>query len=83
VELTASGRAELDTLRKQSRRLLREALRDRPAAELRRIQSASDALALLTEWTLEKERSLDGPPRRAQSTSAAASSRKTRRALRS
>ena len=83
VELTASGRAELDTLRKQSRRLLREALRDRSAAQLRRMKSASEALALLTDWTLEQERNLDGAPRRAQSTSAAASRRKTRRALRS
>jgi DNA-binding MarR family transcriptional regulator len=83
VELTARGRAELDTLRKQSRRLLREALSDRSDAELRTIQSASEALALLTDWTLEQEGRLDGAPRSAQSTSAAASRRKTRRALRS
>lgn len=83
VELTARGRAELDILREQSRRLLREALRERSAGELRRVKSASEALALLTEWTLEQERNLDGAPRRGQSTSAAASRRKTRRALRS
>ncbi len=83
VALTVRGRAELENLRRQSRRLLREALGGRSAAELRRIQAASEALALLTEWTLEQERNLDGAPRRAQSTSAAASRRKTRRALRS
>ena len=83
VALTDLGRAELDTLRKQSRRLLREALRDRSASELRRIQGASEALAVLTDWTLEQERRLDGAPRAGQSASAAASSRNTRRALRS
>jgi DNA-binding MarR family transcriptional regulator len=83
VELTRQGRAELDLLRAQSRRLLREALRGRSARELSRMQAASEALALLTDWTLEQERSLDGAARRSQSTSAAAPKRNTRRALRS
>jgi DNA-binding MarR family transcriptional regulator len=83
VTLTERGGAELEILRKQSRRLLREALRGRSTAELRRMQAAADALALLTDWTLEQERSLDGTLTQAQSTSAAASRRKSRRALRS
>lgn len=83
VALTDRGRAELDLLREQSRRLLREALRGRSARELRRMQAAAEALAVLTEWTLEQERSFDGQAKRAQSTSAAASRRNSRRALRS
>lgn len=83
VTLTDRGRAELDLLRGQSRRLLREALRGRSARELRRMQAAADALALLTEWTLEQERSFEAEAKPAQSTIAAASRRSNRRALRS
>ena len=83
VALTDRGRAELDRLRAQSRRLLREALRDRSARELRRIEAASEALGLLTEWTLEQERSFEAEAKPPQSTSTAASRRSRRRALRS
>ena len=83
VALTERGRDELDLLRAQSRRLVREALRGRSARELRRMQAASEALGLLTEWTLEQERRLDAEAKAAQSTSAAASRRSSRRALRS
>jgi DNA-binding MarR family transcriptional regulator len=81
VALTEQGRAELDTLREQSRRLLREALRDRSPSEVRRIRAASEALALITDWILEQERIVDGAARSAQSTTASASRRKIRRAL--
>ena len=83
VALTDRGQAELDLLRAQSRRLLREALRGRSARGLRRMEAASEALALLTEWTLEQERHFEADARAAQSTSAAASRRSTRRTLRS
>jgi DNA-binding MarR family transcriptional regulator len=83
VALTDRGQAELDLLRAQSRRLVREALRDRSARGLRRMQAASEALALLTEWTLEQERRFEAEAKAAQSTSAAASRRSSRRALRS
>jgi DNA-binding MarR family transcriptional regulator len=81
VALTEQGRAELDTLREQSRRLLREALRDRSPSEVRQMRAASKALALITDWILEQERIVDGAARLAQSTTAPASRRKTRRAL--
>jgi DNA-binding MarR family transcriptional regulator len=81
VALTEQGRAELDTLREQSRRLLREALRDCSPSELRRMRAASEALALITDWILEQERIVDGAARLAQSSTASASRRKTRRAL--
>lgn len=83
VTLTDRGRAELDGLRAQSRRLLREALRGRSARGLRRMEAASEALAVLTEWTLEQERRFEAEAKAAQSTSAAASRRNSRRALRS
>ena len=83
VALTDRGQAELDLLRAQSRRLLREALRGRSARGLRRMEAACEALALLTEWTLEQERRFDAEAKAAQSTSAAASRRSSRRALRS
>ena len=83
VTLTDRGRAELDLLRGQSRRLVREALRGRSARELRRMAAASEALALLTEWTLEQERSFGAEAKPTQSTSAAASRRNSPRALRS
>lgn len=83
VALTDRGHAELDLLRAQSRRLVREALRGRSARGLRRMEAASEALALLTEWTLEQERRLEAEAKAAQSTSAAASRRNSRRALRS
>jgi DNA-binding MarR family transcriptional regulator len=81
VALTEQGRAELDTLREQSRRLLREALRDRSPSEVRRMRAASEALELISDWILEQERIVDGAARLAQSTTAPASRRKTRRAL--
>jgi DNA-binding MarR family transcriptional regulator len=81
VALTEQGRAELDTLREQSRRLLREALRGRSASEVRRMRAASEALAVITDWILEQERIVDDAARLAQSTTAPASSPKTRRAL--
>lgn len=93
VALTERGLGELDTLREQSRGLLRDALRDRSEAELRRLRGASESLALLTDWVLEQERAVYGgakrpglgrkpaAAKRSQSTSAAASRRKTRRAL--
>lgn len=81
VALTEQGRAELDTLREQSRRLLREALRGRSPSEVRRMRAASEALELMTDWILEQERIVDGAARLAQSTTAPASRRKTRRAL--
>jgi DNA-binding MarR family transcriptional regulator len=83
VALTDRGHAELDQLRGQSRRLMREALRGRSARQLARMQAASEALAILTEWTLEQERQFEADAKRAQSTSAAASRRSSRRALRS
>lgn len=83
VTLTDRGRAELDLLRGQSRRLVREALRGRSARDLRRMEAASEALALLTEWTLEQERRFGAEAKPTQSTSAAASRRNSRRALRS
>lgn len=83
VTLTERGLAELDLLRGQSRRLVREALRGRSARELNRMRAASDALALLTEWTLEQERRLETEAKAAHSTSPAASRRSSRRALRS
>ena len=81
VALTEQGRAELDTLREQSRRLVREALRGRSPSEVRQIRAASESLALITDWILEQERIVDGAARRAQSTTASASRRKIRRAL--
>ncbi|MBV8988405.1 MAG: MarR family transcriptional regulator [Solirubrobacterales bacterium] len=83
VALTDRGHAELDLLRAQSRRLVREALRGRSARGLRRMQAASEALALLTEWTLEQERRIEAEAKAAQSMSAGASRRSSRRALRS
>lgn len=83
VALTDRGHSELDRLRAQSRRLLREALRGRSARGLRRMEAASEALALLTEWTLEQERRFEAEAKAAQSTSAAVSRRSSRRALRS
>jgi DNA-binding MarR family transcriptional regulator len=81
VALTEQGRAELDTLRQQSRRLVREALRGRSPSEVRRMRAASEALELMTDWILEQERIVDGAARLAQSTTTPASRRKTRRAL--
>lgn len=83
VTLTDRGRAELDRLRAQSRRLVREALRGRSARGLRRMEAAAEALALLTEWTLEQERRFEAEAKAAQSARAAASRRSSRRALRS
>lgn len=60
VELTAEGRRELENLREQSRTLLRQALRGRSAADLRRLRAASEALAKLTDWVLEQEGAVYG-----------------------
>lgn len=47
VSLTARGEAALEDMREQSRRVMREALHDRTARELRELADASDALELL------------------------------------
>jgi DNA-binding MarR family transcriptional regulator len=78
VTLTERGLAELEHLREQSRRVMREVLRDRTAKELRQFQQASEALELLIGLVQSRA---DGGPKVAQPTSAASSSRRTRRAL--
>lgn len=79
VSLTERGVAELENMREQSRRVMREVLRDRTARELRQLAAASDALQLLIDLIDEPatEGSRDGD----QSTSAASSRRRMRRAL--
>jgi DNA-binding MarR family transcriptional regulator len=47
VSLTARGEATLEDMREQSRRVMREALHDRTARELRELADASDTLELL------------------------------------
>lgn len=81
VALTAKGREELDVLRQQSRRLIREALRPRSAAEIRRLKAASATLEQLIDWVLEEEVHMGARDRRAQAEGATPSSRRTRRAL--
>jgi DNA-binding MarR family transcriptional regulator len=79
VTLTDRGRAELERMREQSRQVMREVLRGCSPRELRRLTDAADALDVLSE--LVRKLSLDGSSRSPQSTTAAASSRRTRRAL--
>lgn len=82
VELTPKGREELDVLRQQSRRLIREALGSRSAAEIRRLKAASETLEQLIDWVLEEEVRMDASGERVQS-AGGASRRRTRRALNS
>ena len=70
VALTERGRAELENLREQSRKLLRGALQGRSAADLRRLRAASEALALLTDWVLEQEGTVYGAAKRQPTASA-------------
>lgn len=81
VALTPKGRDELDVLRQQSRRLIREALGPRSAAEIRRLKAASETLEQLIDWVLEEEIRMDA--HRVQSASGPPSRRRTRRALNS
>ena len=83
VALTAKGREELDLLRGQSRRLIREALGPRSAAEIRRLKAASQTLEQLIDWVLEEEVRIDNSDTHAQSSGGAPSRRRTRRALNS
>lgn len=81
VALTARGREELDILRQQSRRLIREALGSRSAAEIRRLKAASETLEQLIDWVLEEEIRIDANGPGAQSAGGAPSRRRSRRAL--
>ena len=81
--LTEQGRAELDLLREQSRRLLREAFGPRSATELRRLQAASETLEQLIGWMLEEESRIGTQSRRPQSERGAGSRPNNRRALNS
>lgn len=83
VALTSRGREELDVLRQQSRRLIREALGSRSAAEIRRLKAASETLEQLIDWVLEEEIRIDANGTGAQSAGGAPSRRRTRRALNS
>lgn len=49
VSVTERGRKELEMMREQSRRVMREVLRGRSASELRRLTQASDGLELLID----------------------------------
>lgn len=79
--LTDRGREELDLLREQSRHLLREAFGQRSAAELRRLQAASDTLEQLIGWLLDEESRIDARGQQAQSDRGPSSRPSTRRAL--
>lgn len=79
VSVTDRGRSQLEDMREQSRRVMREVLRDRTARELRQLTDASDALELLIG--LIEGLSADGSAKPAHSTRAASSRRSTRRAL--
>jgi DNA-binding MarR family transcriptional regulator len=81
VALTAKGREELDVLRGQSRRLIREALGSRSAAEIRRLKAASETLEQLIDWVLEEEIRIHTGGTQTQPASGAPSRRRTRRAL--
>jgi DNA-binding MarR family transcriptional regulator len=81
VSLTDRGRSELEQMREQSRQVMREVLRGCSALELRRLSRASETLELLSD--LITGLALDGSVAAPYSTSAASSSRSTRRALRS
>lgn len=80
VSVTERGRTELEVMREQSRRVMREVLANRTAGELRQLTEASEALEVLI--ALIRARSTDGSDwTDSQSTSAASSRRSTRRAL--
>jgi DNA-binding MarR family transcriptional regulator len=79
VTLTERGLEELEHLRDESRRVMREVLRGRTARELRQFQEASDTLELLI--SLVQSGPAEGARTLAQPTSAASSRRRTRRAL--
>ena len=79
VSVTERGRAELEYMREQSRRVMREVLRDLSARELRQLSQASDALELLIGLIHDHWDDAEKEP--LQSTRAAFSSRNTRRAL--
>lgn len=76
VSVTARGRKELEYMREQSRRVMREVLHDLPPRQLAQLTRASEALEELID--LIEKRSAN---RAAQSTRAASSRRNTRRAL--
>lgn len=79
VSVTARGRNELEYMREQSRRVMRDVLHDLPARELRQLTRASEALEELIG--LIEERSASRAGGAAQSTKDASSRRSTRRAL--
>ena len=89
VTVTERGRAELETMREQSRRVMRDVLRDRSTKELRLLTEASEALELLIgliqtgapDNSPSPTRPVAGATGTAHSTSAASSRRSTRRAL--
>jgi DNA-binding MarR family transcriptional regulator len=78
VSVTERGRAELEYMREQSRRVMREVLRDLNARELGQLSQASDVLELLIGLIHDH---FDAEAEPAHSTSAASSRRNTRRAL--
>jgi DNA-binding MarR family transcriptional regulator len=78
VSVTERGRAELEYMREQSRRVMREVLSDLNARELRQLSEASEALELLTGLIHDH---FDAEAEPAQSTRAVSSRRNTRRAL--
>ncbi len=78
VSVTERGRAELEYMREQSRRVMREVLRDLNARELRQLSQASEALELLIGLI---HAHFDAEAEPAHSTRAASSRRNTRRAL--
>jgi DNA-binding MarR family transcriptional regulator len=61
VGVTDRGRTELEYMREQSRRVMREVLHDRSVRELRQLSQASEALELLIG--LIQRRSSDGADR--------------------
>jgi DNA-binding MarR family transcriptional regulator len=73
VSLTDRGEAELENMREQSRRVMREALHGRSARELRELTEASETLELLI--SLIQRLPIDGSGRSAQSTTATSASR--------
>ena len=79
VSVTALGRKELEYMREQSRRVMRDVLHDLPARELRQLSRASEALEELIGLIDKRSASRAGGA--AQSTRAASSRRNTRRAL--
>jgi DNA-binding MarR family transcriptional regulator len=79
VSVTDRGRGELEVMREESRRVMREVLCGRSASELRRLTQVSDGLELLIE--LIQDGTADGAGAAHRPDDAAASSRRaTRRA---